>query len=105
MLKKMAGAILMILGVAVFVWGSRVAEQADVGEERIAQAEENADGRRPTLGPVRRRARAEQSNQAQQRIGDEKQKVGQFAVTGDWLRGTGAVLFLVGLGVLVFVRK
>lgn len=103
-MKKLISVILLIAGVVLFIYGNNVADTASSGEERISQAEESGQ-RRPTLGPIRRNVRAQEAEHKQQMLGEEEQKVAAFQVSADWLRGTGAVLFILGIGSLFFCCK
>lgn len=100
-MKKAIGTLLIVLGAGTFIWGSYIGQEADLGEERISQAEENIGQSRPTLGPVRRRAKQEMKTNAEEKIGEEKQTVGQIAINSTWLKGIAIVLFVIGL-ILIF---
>lgn len=103
-MKKTLSITLSVLGVALFIWGNNLSDKAALGEQKIYQAEESG-GRRPTLGPIRRNVRAEEAETKQQILSEAGQKVAASQVTANWLRGVGAVLFVVGIGSLFFVRK
>jgi hypothetical protein len=102
--RKVLSTFLLILGVGFFVAGSYIASEAAQGEERVLEAEANEQGhRRPTLGPVRRHARAQASENAQEKISEAGQKIARSEVTANWLRGTGIVLSIIGI--VNFSRK
>jgi hypothetical protein len=82
-----------------------MANEAAQGEARISQAEESEGGRRPVLGPIRRGVRTQAAESNQESLGEGGQSVMASLVTGNWLRGIGVVLFVVGVSGLVFCRK
>lgn len=103
MFARILSVILLIAGLGIFTFGTHVSRQASRGEQKISQAEENAQGgRRPIVGPVRKSVRAQAAQNAQEKIGDEKGKVAASQVTANWLHGSGIVLFVVGIGCLAF---
>lgn len=104
--RRTLSALLLVCGVGIFGFGSYLSYQAMQSEGSISQVEEKLQeyNRRP-MGPIRRRIRAEREETAQQKIGQAEQRVTQSRVTADWLRGVGIVLFILGVGGLVFFRK
>jgi hypothetical protein len=101
--KKNLGTLLLILGVGLFIVGAVVSHRVKEQEQRISQSE--GGYRRPTLGPVRRHAQAEASENYQERKTQADLKIETSAMTANWLRGIGVVFFVVGLGSLLFRKK
>lgn len=102
-MRKNSSIILLVLGVGTFVFGSYMSYEAGQKGNKISQAEENVEGRRkPLVGPVRKSVSARTTETAEEKIGEEKQKLGQSQVTANWLQGTGIVLFVLGLGYFLF---
>jgi hypothetical protein len=99
-MKKAASIVLSVLGIVLFVCGSNVSTEASFNEERISQAESTAQGR-PVLGPVRRGIRNQAYESKQQALSLEGQKVAASQASANWLRGIGAVLFIIGAGCFV----
>lgn len=93
----------MLAGVGVFVFGHNMAEKAAMGQSKISSAEQQVqDQRRPVFGPVRKEIREQKTEQAQQKIYEQEPLVAQSEVSATWYQGTGIVLFLAGMTVLVF---
>lgn len=103
-MKKMLSLALSVLGVILFIYGSHLSNQATFEEERVSQAEATGQ-RRPTLGPVRRAARTEAAENKQEMLSEAGEEIATSEVSAYWLRGVGVVLFIVGIGSLVFGRK
>ncbi len=107
-MRKNLSILLLAVGLGFFIFGSYLSHKAEQEETRVLQAESYEDGyRRPILGPVRRAARANSAESAQERIGDAKFKIGQSQTTANWLRGAGIVILLTGAVcfVLSYSRK
>ena len=105
-MKKISGIILMLLGIGAFFFGHSMSQETAQKEMKLSQAEEKAQNdRRPVLGPVRANIHAQANAAAQQKIGKGEQTVARSQVTANWLRGTGVVLFLAGLGCFLFVSR
>lgn len=103
MRKKVTSIIFLLSGIGVFMFGNHMSKQVDQGEAKIAQAEEDQQGRRkPLIGPVRKNVRSKQAEVAQQRISAGKQNIARSQVTANWLKGTGISLFVVGVGIFIF---
>lgn len=101
-MRKILSTMMMVLGVGLFMAGSYISNEASLGEEKVSQAEEALqDHRRPIVGPVRKGVRHEAAENAQEKIGDAKQTIGEAEVTATWLHGTGIALFVIGLGYLI----
>lgn len=101
-MRKVLGIILLVVGAAAFSYGTYVSRQATQGQEKIAQAEENAQGtRRPLIGPVRKSMSAQASENREQKINQEELKVSGFEGTARLFQGIGALVFIVGVGSLV----
>ncbi len=102
-MKKMFSVLLMVIGIGVFAFGSYMAERAEMGQMGVSQAEQEVDEEgRPIFGPVRRGIRSEEEQNARQKIGQTEQTVVQSQITAGWLRGTGAVIFITGVGFFIF---
>jgi cytochrome c-type biogenesis protein CcmH/NrfG len=95
--------LLLILGIAIFLFGKYTSNKAEQQESRIIQAEANQQGyRRPILGPVRRTAREGAAESAQERIGSAERTVAMSQVSASWLQGIGVVVIVAGVACLVF---
>lgn len=103
-MKAILSIVLLVLGVAVFIYGSNLATQATFEEQRISQVEATGQ-HRPILGPLRRAARNQAAESQQQMVGQEGQKIVASQVTANWIRGIGVVLFIVGIGGFLCCRK
>lgn len=101
MLKRKTSFTLLILGASLFAYGSYLAANVAQGQTKLIQAEEH-DQRRPTVGPVRRDARESNERSAQEQIMEKGQELASSFTTANWLRGTGIVLFALGMGGLLF---
>ncbi len=95
--------MLSIVGIGIIIFGNQVSNEAANGEARVSQAEANEQGQgRPIIGPIRRRARAQASENAQANISAAEQRIGQSQVTANWLHGVGIVIFALGVGSLIY---
>ncbi len=105
-MKKPISIGLIVLGAILFLFGTHVDNQAAQGEQNLSQAESSEqNGRRPVIGPVRRGISSQESQAAQQRIGQAGQQVVATQVTANWLRGSGIVLVILGIGCLIYYRN
>jgi hypothetical protein len=103
-MKNFLSIAMAFLGIAIFICGSYMAHEVAAQQQHLYQAE-SAGQRRPTLGPVRRAARADAAENKQQMLGQMGQKINASQVTADWLRGIGAVVVIAAIGSLFIRRK
>jgi hypothetical protein len=104
--KKVFSKVLAVLGVAILALGIYVSNEAIQGEKQISEAEANeAGGRRPVLGPLRRGIRSSESQSAQERINQKWQQVMESKMTAYWLEGIGVILFILGIGYCILSHK
>lgn len=105
-MRKIPAASLIILGAALFIFGTYTSKKAAQGELTISEAEANEQGRRrPLVGPIRKSMNAQATQSAQRKISSAQQNVTASQVSANWLQGSGIVVFLVGLGCLIFSAK
>ena len=100
-MKKIVSVAVMIAGAALFAFGTHMIEQADQGEEKISQAEQEVEGHRGLLLGRRRYEKAEGQ------IGQAEQAVSQAELKAAWIQRSGIALFVIGLGALAYysIRK
>lgn len=102
-MKKILSLIALVFGVSAFIIGNYISNEVIEGEQKIAQAEENTkEQKRPVLGPIRRNARNQATDNAREKINEKEKKIAGSEITANWLRGTGIILFVVGIGFLIF---
>jgi hypothetical protein len=102
MFARILSVILLIASLVVFTFGTYTSQRVARAEQKVAQAEGQAQGGRPVLGPVRRNVRDQASQNAQQKIGNQKQQIAVSAASVHWLHGIGIALFILGIVSLVF---
>jgi hypothetical protein len=100
---KILSVLLIIAGVGVFLFGTHLSNEASLGAGKVEQAEQQEQQhQRPILGPVRRGMRNSENEHAQQKIGQAESQVATSALNANWLQGSGAALFAIGLATLLF---
>lgn len=99
--KKILSAALMIVGICLYLIGNYIAGEVAEGRGKIAGAQKGVDlgNKFAPSGPV--------TGSIQRKIDEGKQEADKYEVIANWLHGSGIVLFVAGLGLLVFcfVRK
>lgn len=100
---KTFSAILLVLGLGVFLYGSYLSQEVTQGNQKISQAEENEQNhRRPLFGPIRKNMNEEATETAQGRINHAEQNLIQLQMKVNWLHGSGVILVVVGLSTLIY---
>jgi hypothetical protein len=100
-LNKTISLIIMIVGVSAFLFGSYISHQ--IAQKEIALTQAGEHWRRESLiGPVRRGAASQANKNKQQRLNEAWQKVAESETSADWLKATGAVLFIIGGGLFLY---
>ncbi len=100
--RRIISILIIAVGVGMFTYGNNVSKQADQGQEKIEQAQDSQGQRRPVLGPVRRNAQQQATQQARTKIATEQTKVAILGIDATWFRGAGIVVAVLGLGIFAF---
>lgn len=101
-MKKILSAMLMMIGIGIFICGNHIAKVAADGEAKVVQVQKNeSESSRPIVGPIRGGVKIQVTDATDQKIGQAEQKIVQSRVTANWLHGTGVALFLIGMSCLI----
>jgi hypothetical protein len=103
MAKNILCAVLILFGVLLFISGSRQASLAMQGEQQLMQSQPVE--RRPTLGPVRRNAHAQENQAVQQQRMAASNRILSTQFSASQMRIGGIILIIAGLGYLFFIHK
>ena len=103
--KKILSVILIVLGICLYLVGNYISNEVAKGRGQIASAQQSVDAgsKFAPSGPVGDLA----TGSIQRKIDEGKQEADKYQVLANWLHVSGVVVFIAGLGILIFsfVRK
>lgn len=107
--KRILSIVLIILGVGLFVVGSYISSEVAQGRKKIAGAQRSVDqGKQITqISPFTKDIGDMAAGSVQGKIDEGSQTADNYELLANWLHGSGVVIFIAGIGLLVFtlVRK
>lgn len=103
-MKKILSIGITVLGIILFFYGNQLSNEASLGQEKISQ-NGGSGQRRPVLGPVRRNMQNQAAENKQEMMHNVEQKIAVSQISANWLKGSGVVLFVVGVGLFFIVKK
>ena len=103
MAKNLLSAALILVGIFLFISGTREANLARQGEQQLMQSAPAE--RRPTLGPVRRNIHRQENQAVQEQRMQASNKILATQFSATQLRAGGLILVVAGLGCLVFIHR
>lgn len=100
-MKKLASIAVMVLGAAAFIYGYKMLQRADQGQDQISQAEEKVDRHHGLLLGSRRRY-----ENAEDKLNQAEQYVTKAEINAMWIERGGILLFGIGaLSLLYFSMR
>lgn len=107
--KRILGGILVIIGIVFYIFGSYISGEVAEGRKKIASAQGSVDALKGVSDatPFTKGLGDMATGSAQKKIDAGKQDADKYETLANWLHGGGIVLFIAGIGFLVFsyVRK
>ncbi len=107
--KRILGGILVILGIVFYIFGSYISGEVAEGRKKIASAQGSVDKLQglSDVTPFSKGLGDMATGSAQKQIDAGKQDADKYQKIANWLHGGGIVIFIAGVGLLIFsfVRK
>lgn len=102
--RRITSIVLLILGIAMFIFGSYISGQVAQGEKKIANAQQNVNQVRKLTkaSPYTKGLGKVATQPVQQKINEGKQTASQYKKVATWLHIGGSVLFILGVVLLIF---
>lgn len=102
--RRILGIIFLILGVALYIFGSYISGEVSEGRKKIASAQKSVDQGRgfSQLSPYTKDIGDIIADSAQKKIDEGKQQADEYQVLANWLHRAGIIIFIVGVGFLAF---
>ncbi len=103
---KKFGIIVLILGIACIGVSIYIKSQVEAGKEQVSSAQDKVDKGTSffSLSPTTKSIGKELSSPIQKKIDQGKVDIETYEAVSLWLRVGGAILVILGLGIL-FIRK
>ena len=107
--KRILSGILIVLGIVLYIFGSYISDEVAQGRKKISSAQKSVDQGRglSQISPFSKGIGDMATDSAQKKIDEGRQDADAYQVIANWLHGTGIVIFVAGIGLLVFsfIRK
>lgn len=105
--KRSLGIFLFILGIALIVFSMYIKGETAEGRRKISSAQRQVDQsqRLFSLNPITKQVGKGVTGTAQRRIDEGKREVAQYEDMAYWFQIGGAVLIIIGIGVVWTSRK
>ncbi len=107
--KRILSVILIVLGVGLFIIGSYISSEVAQGRKKISGAQRSVDqGKELTqISPFTKDIGDMAAGSVQGKIDEGSRTADNYELLANWLHGTGVVIFIAGIFLLVFtfVRK
>lgn len=104
---RILSGILLILGIGLYIAAGYIASEVSEGRGKIAGAQGGVDKGRELsqLNPYTKDLGDIAADAFQKKIDEGKGKADKYQVLANWLHGSSIVLFIAGIGLLVFSFK
>ena len=106
---RILSVIVILLSIGIYIFGSYISGEVSQGRTKITSAQKNVDrgNEFSQLSPYTKDLGDIATDSAQKKIDEGKQEANKYQVLANWLHGGGIVIFVAGIGLLVFsfVRK
>jgi len=107
-IRIISGA-LILLGIVLYGFSSYIEGEVVEGRKKIAGAQRSVDELKGISGatPFSKSLGDIATGSAQKKIDAGRQEADQYQLLANWLHGSGIVIFVAGIGLLIFsfVRK
>lgn len=102
--KGIWGIVLIIIGVILFVFGSYISGEVSDGEKKIKHAQQTVDqGKRLTSSNRYTKGIGNMAaHPVQKKIDEGKTEAKNYQTLASILHGSGIVVFIIGVGCIVF---
>ena len=102
--KRTTSIILIILGIGLYLFGNYIADEVSKGRKQITSGQESVDQvkKLSQFNPFTKEIGDMATDSAQKKIDKGKQDANKYQVLANWLHGGGIVIFVTGIGLLVF---
>lgn len=108
-IKRISGVVVLIIGAALFVFGSYVSEEVAGGRQKISSAQKSVDqvDSLSKMSPYTKGVGGMATGSAQKKIDKGREDVAKYQMLANLLHGSGVVLFIAGVGLvaLSFMQK
>jgi hypothetical protein len=102
--RRILSIILLILGASFYLVGNHIADEVAHGQKKIEHAQQGVDQARglSSMSPYTQDLGDVATGTVQKKIDAGREEAGYYQMVANWLHGSGAVLFIIGAGLLVF---
>ncbi|MES2273834.1 MAG: hypothetical protein V4487_06545 [Chlamydiota bacterium] len=105
--KRIFGILLLIGGIALFLFSNYISKQVTAGKAEISSAQSQVDQSNSlfSLNPVSKEVGKGLTGSAQRKIDAGNQEVNEYERLAGWLKIGGGILLIVGIGFLILGKK